>query len=111
LSDFIEIELNTEYDIYNFFELSAELSIIYRYENKQHGKHIGGIDCVHGGLLRRYPKNLFLLTFDVNDFPYPLFNNICCDCVQIGKQLENWKLCNFNKDRFSELYKFYIKKE
>lgn len=103
-SEYVEIDLKSDNDRFDLYQLSAEVACIYRYVKKDHYKHIGLADFIHGGLLRRYPKNLFLLTFDINDFPEPIFQILHHESIKVSKSIEVWALLKFNKEEFGNFY-------
>lgn len=107
LSNYIEIDLKSEEDRFDIYNLSSELACIYRYVIKQHYKNIGIADFVHAGLLRRYPSNLYLLTFDIHDFPEPIFETVHHESIKVNNSLEIWMLCKFNKAGFASLYQTF----
>ena len=108
--EYVELGLSSKDDRFDIYQLSSEVACVCRLINHEHHKHIQLTDYIHGGLLRRYPKNLFLLTFDINDFPEPIFEIVHHKSIKIGKQLEIWALFKFNKERFSEKYEHFKKK-
>jgi len=103
--EYVEIDLSSKEDRYSIYQLSSEIACICKYIRPDHYKHIQITDFIHGGLLRRYPKNFFLLTFDINDFPEPIFEIVHHESVKINKNLEIWALYKFNKNEFDIIYK------
>lgn len=107
--NYTEIDLTSEEDRFDIYHLSSDLACVCRYAIPNHYKHIEMTDFIHGGLLRRYPKNLFLLTFDINDFPEPIFKLLHHESIKVNKNLEIWALYKFNKEGFDDLYKKFKK--
>ncbi len=107
---YTEIDLVSKEDRYDIHRLSSELACVCRYAIPNHYKHIDMTDFIHGGLLRRYPRNLFLLTFDINDFPDPIFELLHHESIKINKNLEIWALYKFNKGGFDNLYNKFKKR-
>ncbi len=56
---------------------------------------------MHHGLLRRYPQSFYILTFDNNDFPSPVFETVSHGSSEVGKQIEAWSLKKINKNKFT----------
>jgi len=109
IDHYAEIDLISKKDRFSIFQLSSEIGCIYKHARPDHGKHIEAVDCIHGGLLRRYPRNLFLLTFDINDFPEPIFKIVHHQSIRINNKLEIWILVRFNKNGFDRLYSNFKK--
>ena len=107
--NYSEINLSSREDRYDIYQLSSEIACVCKYIRPDHYKHIQITDFIHGGLLRRYPQNLFLLTFDINDFSEPIFKILHHESIKINKNLEIWALYRFNKEGFDNLYEKFKK--
>lgn len=99
-----EIEIKNDDDEYDIVKLASECAVVcWRYK-KSHARNISLPDYVHHGLLRRYPQSFFILTFDSNDFPSPVFEIVCQSSVKVGNGRETWVLKKINKDVFDKYY-------
>lgn len=106
---YTEIDLSSKSDKFSIYQLSSELACVCKYANLQHYKHIGPVDYIHGGLLRRYPKNVYMLTFDIKDFPEPIFQHEHHASIKINRDLQIWALVKFNDEGFKELYGKFLR--
>ncbi|NQV12736.1 MAG: hypothetical protein HQ530_00335 [Parcubacteria group bacterium] len=97
---YTEIDLYSKEDLFDIYNLSSELACVCRFVSSNHYKHISMVDFVHGGLLRRYPRNLFLLTFDINDFLTPIFKLVHHESIEVNGKLEIWALYSFDQNEF-----------
>jgi len=105
---FAEINLSNPDDQYDIFNFAGECAVVCRFANKGHAGHIELTDYVHHGLMRHFYKNLYILTFDNNDFPQPIFNILCHESIEVGEQLMIWSLRKFNRGNFSNYFGRYV---
>lgn len=106
---YVEIELINDDDQFDTVNFGSECAVVGRFASKNHGSHIEMTDYMHHGLLRRYPKSFYMLTFDNNDFAEPIFNILCHQSVKVSDSILVWSLRNFNQEAFHKYYEIFKK--
>lgn len=116
---FSEIPFHSEDDKNDIYKLAAELGAVYQWcykKQKNTSKHkpadgnISETDLLNATILRRYPRNTYLLTMDCYDYLEPIMIREKYGCYSRGgvnSSMKIWVLYHYSKDGFEKIYKLY----
>lgn len=68
---------------------------------------VSTVDAINAAFLKKFNKNLYLITLDNNDYPLEFLDRIHVGAIDIGKKILTWGIYGFNKDKHEILWVKY----
>jgi len=90
------IESKSVYPLYNFCNKGKD--------------QISVTDVLNVAFLKKYGKNLFLITFDNNDYPLKILDRPITGTIDVETQILTYGIYYFNQTKFNHILKIFNRK-